>query len=452
MPESLLARFWGVLEVFRIALSRPAYRNLVVLLVGWLQTTGSHSVTEALVSAKMAGRRHHEAFHRFFSRGRWTPDALGHWLFRALERFVGDGTLYAVIDDTIAPKKGLQVFGIGTHPDPVRSTRTMKAFCFGHCWVVLAVLLRVPMSKRTWALPLLFRLYRTKKETANDVAAYDKKTVLARELTHVFASWVGARRVELAVDAAYCCDTVIRGLPSNFVLVGALRLDAALTSAPLPRMVGTRGRPKKRGEALPKADLIAQDPARPWCQITTALYSGRVSHLRYKSLEAQWYRACGERLLRIVIVKLERGQLPLRVFLCTDPKADPVHILQTYAGRWGIEVFFREAKQLLGFADSSARLEGAVRRVAPLVGLLYSVLVLWYLDCPQQPFFRCMPPRPWYRHKEGVCFEDILRTARAALSRVDILDLLNRSDNFHNPPANARAPANQGPPSHRLAA
>lgn len=47
----------------------------------------------------------------------------------------------------------------------------MKAFCFGHCWVVLAVVVRIPLSKRTWALPLLFRLYRTKKETANDVDA-----------------------------------------------------------------------------------------------------------------------------------------------------------------------------------------------------------------------------------------------------------------------------------------
>lgn len=452
MPKSLLARFFGVLEVFRIALSRPSFENLVVFVFGWLQTLGPHSVTEALVNAKVAGKRHHEAFHRFFSRGRWNPDTLGLWLFHALKRFVGDGTLYAVIDDTLAPKKGMHIFGMGTHPDPVRSTRIMKAFCFGHCWVVLAVVLRIPLSKRTWALPLLFRLYRTKKETANDVDAYDKKTELARELIEVFASWVGSRRVDLAVDAAYCCDTVIRGLPSNFVLVGAMRLDAALSSLPLPRQPGTRGRPKKCGERLPKPEKIAQDPHHQWRHTTLALYSGREVKLKYKSFVAQWYRACGERPLRIVIVKLERGQLPLRVFLCTDPDADPVHVLQAYAGRWGIEVFFREAKQLLGFADSSARLEAAVRHIAPLIGLLYSVLVLWYLDCPSTPFLRLIPHRPWYRHKEGICFEDILRAARAALSRVNILDLLSRSDNLQNPLPNARSPANQQRPSRRLAA
>ena len=34
-------------------------------------------------------------------------------------------------------------------------------------------------------------------------------------------------------------------------------------------------------------------------------------------------------------------------------------ILETYAGRWAIEVCFREIKQQLGFADSSARNSGA---------------------------------------------------------------------------------------------
>lgn len=452
MPKTLLARFFSTMEVFRIALTRPSFENLAVVVVGWLLTAGTHSVTEALVSAKVAGKHHHEAFHRFFSRGRWNPDALGRRLFRALERFMSDGPLYVVIDDTIAPKKGMHVFGIGTHPDPVQSTRKMKAFCFGHCWVVLAVVVRIPLSKRTWALPLLFRLYRTKKETANDVDAYSKKTQLARELMAVFASWVDSRRVELAVDAAYCCDTVIRGLPPNFVLVGAMRLDAALTLAPSPHKSGTRGRPRKRGEPLPKPEKIAQDPSRPWRHCTAPLYRGRASKLKYKSFEAQWYRACGERLLRIVIVKLHHGQVPLRIFLCTDPHADPIHILQTYAGRWGIEVFFREAKQLLGFADSSARLEAAVRRLAPLIGLLYSLLVLWYLDCPQDPFIRQIPLRPWYRHKDGVSFEDILRTSRATLARANILDLLNRSNNLQKYPPNARAPANQVAAAQRLAA
>jgi len=50
------------------------------------------------------------------------------------------------------------VFGIGSHLDAVRSTKRQKIFSFGHRWVVLAVLVSVPFSPRSWALPVLFRL------------------------------------------------------------------------------------------------------------------------------------------------------------------------------------------------------------------------------------------------------------------------------------------------------
>jgi hypothetical protein len=74
------------------------------------------------------------------------------------------GAVRIVFDDTLAPKKGAHVFGIGSHLDAVRSTKRQKIFCFGHRWGVLAVLVSVPFSTRTWALPVLFRLYRTQKD------------------------------------------------------------------------------------------------------------------------------------------------------------------------------------------------------------------------------------------------------------------------------------------------
>ena len=51
-----------------------------------------------------------------------------------------------VLDDTLAPKKGPHVFGLGCHIDAVRSTRRHKIFTFGHVWVTLAILLPVPFS------------------------------------------------------------------------------------------------------------------------------------------------------------------------------------------------------------------------------------------------------------------------------------------------------------------
>ena len=127
------------LNVFRPSLTRPGFQNMLVVFVGWVLTTGTHAVTQALVETGVAGRRHHEAFHRFFSRGTWDPDDLAHQLLQwILRRVAADEPINVALDDTLTPKKGPHVFGIGSHVDAVRSTRRHRVFCFAHCWVVLA--------------------------------------------------------------------------------------------------------------------------------------------------------------------------------------------------------------------------------------------------------------------------------------------------------------------------
>ncbi len=147
MPE-LLDAFFDWLGAYRSTLTAPGLRNLVVIVAGWIQTTGRHAITQTLVVTDVARRRHHEAFHRFFSRGTWHPDHLARWLFERLRSalHIDEHGLRVVLDDTLAAKKGPHVFGIGSHLDAVRSTRRFRVFCFGHCWVVLAVLVRVPFQ------------------------------------------------------------------------------------------------------------------------------------------------------------------------------------------------------------------------------------------------------------------------------------------------------------------
>lgn len=437
-PLRSLQALWE--GTFRLALTRPGMSNLVVILSGWILTEGTHAVTEALVVTGVAARRHHEAFHRFFSRGSWNPDVLGQLLFWRIARTLVDQVVRVVIDDTVTPKKGAHVFGIGSHLDAVRSTKRQKVFTFGHCWVVLAVLVRVPFSGRIWALPILFRLYRTQKECLRRGVAHRKKTELARELLEVLCSWLPGRRIELAADSAYCNDTVTRGLSSHVVLFGSMRPDAVLTEPPTSQPSSKGGRPSKRGKLLRKPEQIARDGRSPWRSIEAMLY-GRKTTVRFKTLRAQWYRATGTRLLRIVIVETDSLLVPYRVFFSFDAALDVRTVLETYAARWGIEVFFREGKQLLGFADSQARKEAAVLRVAPLVGLLYSALVVWFAEGAYASTLATPPVRPWYPHKRGLCFADVLRAARRALHGVDVLVPLSDSENLHKPARASRYPA-----------
>jgi hypothetical protein len=405
----------------RPAFTQPGHANALVVFAGWILTNGSHAVTAALGATDVARKRHHEAFHRFFSRGTWDPDELGRLLFIRLRKLLPAGApIPGVIDDTLATKKGPRVFGIGSHLDAVRSTKAFRVFAFGHVWVTLAVVVRLPFSSRPWALPVLFRLYRNEKECRAKGHEHVKKTELAREMLDVFASWVGGHPIDAAADSAYCNETVMGGLPASINIFGAMRPDAVLTAGPITKP-GKRGRRPVRGVSLPKPAAIAESKAVPWKTCRATLY-GFTRTVHYKTLVAQWYRACGARLLRIVIVRIDEGAIPFRVFFCTDPNRTVVEILEGYAQRWAIEVCFRDLKQLLGFGDSSARKKAAVERTAPFVGMLYTIIVLWFADGAHASTLATPPIRPWYRHKRGLCFADALRAAQRALVHLDVLD------------------------------
>lgn len=134
LGDALLALL-TVFECLRPAFTQPGFENGLVVFAGWVQTNGRHAVTQALVATDVARRRHHEAFHRFFSRGSWDPDDVGLLLFDQIKKALPrDASILVVIDDTLAAKKGPDVFGIGSHLDAVRSTKAFRVFCFGHVW------------------------------------------------------------------------------------------------------------------------------------------------------------------------------------------------------------------------------------------------------------------------------------------------------------------------------
>ena len=180
MPRSSLATFAAVLSSFRGHFTAPIFVRFVILTVGWILTcdpSAGGCVTEALVAARVSGSMHWAAFHRFFSRAGWDPDALGRTLFRLLEPLIS--LLELAIDDTLAHKRGAHVFGASMHVDAVTSTTRRRNLVRGHCWVELGVVVQVPWSKRAWFIPLLSRLYRGKKEAG---AEYRTKSELAREM------------------------------------------------------------------------------------------------------------------------------------------------------------------------------------------------------------------------------------------------------------------------------
>jgi hypothetical protein len=421
-----------MMEAIQPAFTRPGFRNAWVVFTGWVLTMGTHAVTQSLVMTDVARRIHHERFHRFFSRGAWNPDNVGRMLFeKVVERLCPEGRIVVALDDTLAAKKGPEVWGIGSHLDAVRSTKRFRVFCFGHVWVVLSVVVSVPFSSRRWALPVLFRLYRNKKECEKRGEPYRKKTELGRDMVELLVGWLGPRKLDVVADSAYCNDTLMRNRDERVTVIGSIRPDAVLTAPPTKTERKQTGRRRKRGISLPKPEEIFADGRRPWHSWKLTLY-GRVTVVHYKTLVAQWYRGAGTQVGRIVIVRADEGAVRMRVFFCSDAERQVDAILLTYSWRWALEVCFKDLKQLFGFADSAARKKEAVERTAPFAGYAYTMLVLWFANGIWSTPVAAPPIRPWYSHRKHASFADVLRAAQRTLANIDVLDLTRDLDNLRN--------------------
>jgi SRSO17 transposase len=419
MPNPALATFALVLSSFRLCFTAPSFVHFVLLVVGWLCATASSPyvcVTNALVAAGVSGKLAWQRFHRFFNRAEWQPDRLGAVVLQLLQPLLSTGLVELVIDDTVAQKKGQHVFGASMHVEPNSSTKKRKNFVHGHCWVVLCVVVNVPWSTRPWAVPLLFRLYRGKREAGQ---AYRTKSSLAREMLDKVGSWLPKDTlIRLLLDSGYMNRTMLRGLDLGRVTVfGALKTDAALSRAPERPARSRRGRPSKKGKRLPKPSKIHRDRRWKWKNLTATVYQQERTQ-RVLGLTVQWYGVLGERLNRVFLV--DQDTL-VRVFLCTDPNVADAALLCQMSRRWSIEVWNKETKQELGFADSPAWSEKAVRRTAPFVGYLTGILVVWFHRLYQQGITAPLPQRPWYAWKENLTLADLARAARETFRGVDVL-------------------------------
>lgn len=81
--------------------------------------------------------------------------------------------------------------------------------------------------------------------------------------------------------------------------------------------------------------------------------------------------------LRWVLVRDPRGEFAIQALLCTDLHADPGRIISWFVRRWQMETTFQEVRQRLGFETQRHWSERAIRRTAPALLALFSVVALF---------------------------------------------------------------------------
>jgi hypothetical protein len=154
----LVPGFVGLLQGLSATMTAPTFASLTTVLTGWVFAS-RHTVTRMILAAGDVAEKHFSSYHRLFSAARWSLDAMGLAVFDLIQPFLGSVVILG-LDDTLARKRGLKMFGTGMHHDPLLSSRGKVITNWGHSWVVLGVIVELPFRRgHYYCLPILFRLY-----------------------------------------------------------------------------------------------------------------------------------------------------------------------------------------------------------------------------------------------------------------------------------------------------
>lgn len=257
------------------------------------------------------------------------------------------------IDDSPTKRYGPKVQGAGIHHDPTPGP-SGNAFCYGHVWVTLAVIVR----HRWWGtigLPIFSWLYVRRQDVPKlpkrDHWTFQTKLEQAADLVQRAARILRyhGKQVWCVADGAYAKRPFVQPLMKQDVtLVGRLRKDAALRDLPPVETVKRRGRKRKYG--LHRLSLAKRAAHRHgWQEVTCTVYGKEVVK-RTKTFLATHATFGGT--IRVVIVQEPNGP---QFFFCTDVDASVREIIETFADRSAIEQVFHDVKEVWGSGQQQVR-------------------------------------------------------------------------------------------------
>lgn len=425
--KNLPASFERVLSPLRSSFTAPTYETFVLLFCGFLSCVGDHTVTGMLVASGYSTTWSHHRAHRFFSRACWCPDGLGMAILDLIVNCLLDAgaALELVVDDTLYKRTGPKVWGVRWHHDA--TSTSSKPVARGTCYVVIGIVVTPVFMTRSICLPVHVKLWIPKPKSAKKRKSKkaDKncpsKVDIAKQCVLAIADRYPDRRINVCGDAAYI-SKALRKLPESITWTSRLRSDAALCEFAPPK-TGRRGRPRIKGEQLPKLAEIAANAQ--WSALGVRRYSADGDGfviVEVHSFKCLWHGVLGTEMIKVVMVRdVGKDDYGIAI-VTTDVNADDTTIIERYAQRWSIEVCFEEGKMIVGVAGARNWARKAVERTVPFCNLSISLLVVWFVTSDINPDVIVDERRnlaPWYRTKANVSVADMLDSARRVLTASD---------------------------------
>jgi DDE superfamily endonuclease len=410
VPPSLAA----LLAPLRACFTAPGFATFCALAAGMLGGTGPRTVCAMLVGAGLSRAWPHDRAHRFFSHAAWSAEAVGLALARlVVDLLVPDGPVTLAVDDTLYRRAGKKVWAAGFFHDG--SATGDRQVGYGNTWVVVGVVANLPMSRRPVCLPVTARLVRKNTTSAS-------RLWLATQTVAALARSLPGRRFHMVADGAYA-GAELAGLPANVTCTTRVRRNATLHALPPPR-AGRRGRPRLKGNQLPKLEQLAASLA--FTPATVTRY-GTTSTAYVATLRCLWYTVFGSRPVTVTLVRnrpgVPRGGYDIALVTTGTASADgtdtatATRAVESYASRWSEEVAIRDSKQIIGVGQARNRTKGAVERTVPFGLFCQTLLVLWYATAGHHPGDAAghRERAPWHAGKATSSTADMLAKLRRVL-------------------------------------
>jgi hypothetical protein len=420
--STLPTGFAQIIVAFAPLFSKRVFQSVQILLMGAILAIGKRTVTAVLRVMGLDQQRHFQTYHRVLNRAAWSTLAASRVLLSLLvSTLAPHGPLIFGLDDTIERRWGAKIAARGIYRDAVRSSQGHFVKTSGLRWLCMMLLAPLPWAARVWALPCLTALCPSERYHEQRGQRHKTLTDWARQMVKQVKRWLPHRQLVIVADSAFAALDFLGATRQHAAVITRLRLDAALYAPAPARAAGQRGRPRLKGQRLPRLSQVRDDPATRWTTLTVPFWYGESDRqVQVATATAVWYRSGMPALpLRWVLIRDPLGQFDTQALLCTDAQATPAFILDCFVQRWQVEVTFEEARAHLGVETQRQWSDKAIARTTPCLFGLYSIVTLLahQLFSTGQLFRHCAA---WHV-KQHPTFSDAIACVRRQLWRHDYL-------------------------------
>jgi SRSO17 transposase len=291
---------------------------------------------------------HRTRYNNFMNKARWEPEKLladkAYELLKLL-KLEKKETIYLILDDSKKNKRGKDMDAVGWVHDPLSGKSI-----WGHQYIKAAIYVR------GITIPFAIRLYVKDKDSLKLEIPFRKVTGLAADIIKSFSAPQGIKVIVL-FDTYYLCPVVTKTCrEKGFHFISVLKSNRNL---------------KNRGKKLKSGSYGAYSfKNKEKSKMKISKESGIAN---YTYVDAGWIEVSKLGVSHLIFSR-KNSERKILALVTDDPKLKATDIIKSYDIRWNIEVFFKDAKQLLGLGRYQNRSYKAAVTHLHLVCFAYALL------------------------------------------------------------------------------